>query len=383
MLYNKKIAFAAACSGMLIFGMTIVTLGSLANELKTKFELDNYDSGTLFSILPIGLIIGSLIFGPVCDRYGYKYLMFAAALGIFIGFEGIAYSHNINMLRAFIFLFGVSGGVINGATNSIVVDLSDEHKGPNLSILGVFFGLGALGMPLILGLLINVVAPLQVLAGLGWLTLILGVIYLFASFPPAKTNQGGIKIEWSRLLVPLLLLISFFLFFQSSLESIITNWTTIYIGSRELMSEGQALFALSFHMMGMVAMRILTGTMMRNVSQVSILWICMVLLISGVLLMQFGNDTISVTTGLFLSGAGLSGGFPVMLGFVGHHFTSISGTAISFVFVVALIGNMLINYVTGIIIQEYGVGNLVLICYVEILVMVLLFYFIIQKLNKK
>ena len=47
---------------MLIFGMTIVTLGSLANELKTKFELSNYDSGTLFSILPIGLIVGSLRF---------------------------------------------------------------------------------------------------------------------------------------------------------------------------------------------------------------------------------------------------------------------------------------------------------------------------------
>jgi MFS transporter, FHS family, glucose/mannose:H+ symporter len=382
-LYNKKIAFAAACSGMLIFGMTIVTLGSLANELQTKFDLSNYDSGTLFSILPIGLIIGSLIFGPVCDRYGYKYLMVAAALGIFIGFEGIAYSHTINMLRAFIFLFGISSGVINGATNSIVVDLSDEHKGPNLSILGIFFGLGALGMPLILGLLINVIGPLQVLAGLGWVTLFLGAIYLFTTFPPAKTTQGGIKIEWNKLLVPLLLLISFFLFFQSSLESIITNWTTIYIGSRALMSEGQALFALSFHIMGMVAMRVLTGTMMRKVSQVKILWICMVLLITGILLMQFGNDAISVTAGLCLSGAGLSGGFPVMLGFVGHHFTAISGTAISFVFVIALIGNMLINYITGIIIQEYGVSNLVLVCYVEILVMVLLFYFIMQKLDKK
>jgi fucose permease len=149
------------------------------------------------------------------------------------------------------------------------------------------------------------------------------------------------------------------------------------------MSEGQALFALSFHMMGMVAMRIVTGTMLRNMSQVKILWICMVLLIAGVLLMQFGNDAVSVTAGLCLSGAGLSGGFPVMLGFVGHHFTAISGTAISFVFVVALIGNMLINYITGIIIQEYGISNLVLICYVEILVMAILFYFIMHKLNKK
>lgn len=383
-LYNKKIAFAAACSGMLIFGMTIVTLGSLANELKTKFELSSYDSGTLFSILPIGLIVGSLICGPVADRYGYKYLMIAASLGIFIGFEGIAFSQSINMLRLFIFIFGVSGGVINGATNSIVVDVSDEHKGPNLSILGIFFGLGALGMPLILGLLINLVQPLQVLAGMGWLTLAMGLVYLFIQFPPSKTSQGGgITIPWSKLFVPLLILISFFLFFQSSLESIITNWTTTYIGSKNLMDEKQALFALSVHIIGMIAMRILTGGVMRNVSQVKILWICLALLLTGVLLMQFGNDVISINGGLFLAGAGLSGGFPVMLGFVGHYFAALSGTAISFVFVVALIGNILINYLTGVIIEQYGISNLVGICYVEIMIMAVLFYIIMQKLNKK
>ena len=382
-MYNKKIAFAAACSGMLIFGMTIVTLGSLANELKTKFELSNYDSGTLFSILPIGLIVGSLICGPVADRYGYKYLMVAAALGIFIGFEGIAFSQSIGMLRLFIFLFGVSGGVINGATNSIIVDVSDEHKGPNLSILGIFFGLGALGMPLVIGLLLNLVEPLQVLAGMGWVTLAMGLVYLFLKFPPSKTSQGGISIPWNKLLVPLLILISFFLFFQSSLESIITNWTTTYIGSKNLMDEKQALFALSVHIMGMIAMRILTGGVMRNVSQVKILWICMALLLTGVLLMQFGYNVVSITAGLFLAGAGLSGGFPVMLGFVGHYFAALSGTAISFVFVVALIGNILINYLTGIIIEQYGISNLVLICYAEIMVMAVLFYFIMQKLNKK
>jgi MFS transporter, FHS family, glucose/mannose:H+ symporter len=72
-----------------------------------------------------------------------------------------------------------------------------------------------------------------------------------------------------------------------------------------------------------------------------------------------------------------------MLGFVGHYFAALSGTAISFVFVVALIGNILINYLTGIIIEQYGISNLMLICYAEILVMVVLFYFIMQKLNKK
>jgi MFS family permease len=383
LVYNKKIAFAAACTGMLVFGMTIVTLGSLANELKEKFSLDNYDSGTLFSILPFGLIIGSVIFGPIADRYGYRNLMVLAAIGIFIGFEGISYSGNLGLLRAFILLFGVSAGIINGVTNSIVVDLSDEHKGPNLSILGIFFGLGALGMPLLLSVLITRMSSLQVLAGMGWVTLLAGIIFIFIQFPPAKQTEGRVKVEWGKLIKPILLLISFFLFFQSSLESIITNWTTIYIGSRQLMSESWALVALSIHMLGTVLMRVITGTLMRKASQVGILWLCLFLLLLGVLLMQLGTNSYIVIAGLFLSGAGVSGGFPVMLGFVGHHFPSISATAISFVFVVALIGNMLINYLTGVLIQQYGVGYLPIICYFAIAVMVLFFYFIVKKLNQE
>lgn len=383
LVYNKKIAFAAACSGMLVFGMTIVTLGSLAKELQEKYSLSNYDSGTLFSILPFGLIIGSVFSGPVADRYGYRNLIALAAIGIFIGFEGIAYSNNLAVLRAFILLFGISAGVINGATNSIVVDLSDEHKGPNLSILGIFFGLGALGMPLLLGVLITRMSPLQVLAGLGWITLLAGITYKFVQFPPAKQTQGKVKVEWNKLIKPILILISFFLFFQSSLESIITNWTTIYIGSRQLMSESWALVALSIHMLGTVLMRVITGTLMRKASQVGILWLCLFLLLLGVLLMQLGTNGYVVIAGLFLSGAGVSGGFPVMLGFVGQHFPSISATAISFVFVVALIGNMLINYLTGVLIQQYGVEYLPILCYFAIAVMVLFFYFIVKQLNQK
>jgi len=132
-----------------------------------------------------------------------------------------------------------------------------------------------------------------------------------------------------------------------------------------------------------VLMRVVTGTLMRKASQVSILWLCLFLLLLGVILMQAGTNSYIVIAGLFLSGAGVSGGFPVMLGFVGHHFPTISATAISFVFVVALIGNMLINYLTGIIIQQYGVEYLPIICYVEIVVMVIFFFFIIKQLNLK
>lgn len=368
---------------MLIFGVTIVTLGSVASALREKFGLNNYQAGTLFSILPIGLLAGSLIFGPIADRYGYKNLISLAMLGVFLGFEGIAFTGDLNALRAFVFLFGFSGGIINGAANAVVVDVSDEHKGPNLQILGIFFGLGALGMPLAMGFLLRWFKPLQVLNTVALISLMAAIFYRFIIFPPAKRQEGGINVEWNKLLRPVLLLISFYLFFQSSLESIITNWTTTFIGSKGIMTESAALFALSIHMIGMVAMRVLTGTVLRDLSQVRVLWICLALLVVGLLLMQFAGTTPMMYAGLFLAGAGLSGGFPVMLGFVGHFYTQMSATAISFVFVIALTGNMLVNYVTGIILQRMGPGYLPLISLVTAAIMLFIFLFIIQNLKTK
>jgi MFS family permease len=250
-----------------------------------------------------------------------------------------------------------------------------------LSLLGVCFGLGALGMPLLLGSVSGAVGPFQVVAAVGWLTLAVGLYFAVIDLPPAKPRSDEPAGQWKSLFSPLLITIAFFLFCQSALEAIINNWTTTYVTARGVMSESNALYALSLHMVGMVVMRLLTGSLFRSVSQVTMMWACLVLLFIGVLLMQVGTSMAVVTAGLVLSGAGLAGGFPIMLGFVGDRFPSISGTAFSFVFAVALVGNMLVNYLTGVIVQHYGVGHLTTVSYAAAAVMAILFVFIVRKLH--
>lgn len=127
-MYKKTPVFIAAFLGMLLFGISLITLGSVTPHLKTKFMLDGIAAGTLFSILPVGILCGSLLFGPVCDRYGYKLLLILACIGMFAGFEGIAYASSLGILKICVFVFGAGGGVINGATNALVADISDEKK---------------------------------------------------------------------------------------------------------------------------------------------------------------------------------------------------------------------------------------------------------------
>ena len=81
----------------------------------------------------------------VNDKIGY-----VSSTGIMLD---VAYRFTHLLSFAQYLSFGVSGGIINGGTNAVVSDISEGHKGADLSLLGVFFGLGALGMPLVLGAL--------------------------------------------------------------------------------------------------------------------------------------------------------------------------------------------------------------------------------------
>lgn len=381
-MYHKNKVIIAAYAGMLLFGITLITLGAVAQDLRGKFNLDAEAAGTLFSILPLGILAGSLVFGPVSDKYGYKHLLIIAGLLMFLGFEGIAFTTSMGVLKAAIFLFGMGGGIINGATNALVADVSKLNKGANLALLGVFFGIGAIGMPLLIGIFRHYTNSFNIVAGVGIVTLLVTAYYIVIVFPaPKSIVHTTTRYDWKKLLSPLLLLISMVLFFQSSLEAIINNWTTTYLMQHSLLPEKDALFALSLHMAGMIVMRLLLGSIMRKWTIGNIMWLSLLLIFAGILLMQTGTGKWWLFISLILSGAGLAAGFPVMLGIVGERFAAVSGKAFSVAFTIALTGNILINYLMGIVIQKYGINSLVTACYIEVGLMAILFAIVQNKIK--
>ena len=380
--YKKNLVFAAACLGMLLFGIGLITLGSVAGDLKTKFVLDEFSAGTLFSIMPFGILTGSLLFGPICDKYGYKSILVIACLGMCAGFEGIAYVSSLNLLKLFIFIFGISGGIINGATNAVVADITSDAKAANLNLLGVFFAIGALGMPFILGFLKTDFSFEQILSSVGILTFAIAVFFLFIQFPASKKSQGFALAKSSSFLKDeLIIFIAFYLFCQSSFEAIINNWTTTYLTKQLSVTESNALYALSLFVVGMAVMRLLSGSVLRTVSPKKILITSFVLILAGIIFLKYTQAFYFVIAGLILLGAGLANGFPVMLGITGSRYAERSGTAFSFVLVVALIGNMLVNYLMGVIANRYGIHQLTNVALIELVVMIILSVFIFKRVK--
>ena len=116
-MYKRSQVFAAACIALFLFGMTLITLGSIMPSLTIEFETHGLSKGLLVSILPIGILAGSLIFGPIVDRYGYKLLLITSVLISAISLEGLAFTNSVSLLYICIFFIGFGGGIINGGTS--------------------------------------------------------------------------------------------------------------------------------------------------------------------------------------------------------------------------------------------------------------------------
>jgi|WetSurMetagenome_2_1015567.scaffolds.fasta_scaffold06991_6 MFS transporter, FHS family, glucose/mannose:H+ symporter len=382
--YRKSTVFISACAGMLLFGICLISLGSLAPGLREKFNLSDLGSGALFSILPFGILIGSLVFGPIADSRGYRLLISSSCIILGAGFEGIAFAATPGILKLFIFLIGISGGAINGATNALVSDISESGKGANLSLLGVFFGIGALGMPLLLGALESSLNFESITAAIGILSVMTGLAFLLIRLPAPKAKQGfPIKNVLKLLKDKALLLIALFLFFQSSIEGILNNWTTSFMIKHVSLPGNIALFTLSLFVTGMTVMRLLTGTILRNYPVKNLMIISFALILAGIIAAGSGMSQAVVMTAFMAIGAGVASGFPVMLGMVGERYAAVSGTAFSFVLFIALIGNTSLNYAMGLISQRFGIRHFTTLIFIIAVILIMLFFIIVKNFKRE
>ena len=361
-MYNAKKVFYAAGMGIFLFGIGLIALGATLPEMMTKFQINELEAGLATSILPFSILIGSVFFGPIVDQYGYKGILLICGLLVILGLEGMAWANSWGMVQASIFLIGIGGGALNGSTSALVADISEGKRGAKLSLLGVFFGVGALGLPVLLAYFSKTYSNEQIIFTLGLALLPLLVYITTLQYPKPKQQQGiPIKDGLQLLKNPLLLLFSLLLAFESGLEGLTMNWGTNYLQKDILMDHQIAQIGLTLHIAALALMRLILGFLLQRFSAISMLFVSLGLVILGTLLLWQGRQEVIQLVSFALLGLGFAGVFPIVLGKVGDIWASLSGTAFGIALVIALIGNILFNYLMGVLSFQFGMSTMPII----------------------
>lgn len=358
MQYNRRHVFAAACLGMLLFGIVSTTLGTILPSVLERFDVGKAQGGSVFVILSVGILIGSLVFGPVADRYGFKGLLISCAVCILIGIEAIAFAPSFDLLRGAILLVAIGGGVINGGTNALVSDISPDDRSAGLSYLGVFFGVGAAGIPFILGFLLDHFSYSSLIAGVGFPVAAVLAFFLFVQFPEPKQPQGlPIAQGMQMIRDPAVLILGALLFLQSGMEMTTGGWTASFFHEELGFRAGRSVFFLSLFWLALMISRIAMGRLLRRHRPAKLMRVFVLVALAGSLMMVFSESIWLAGPGIFLMGFGLAAGFPVALGFAGDLYPTLSGTAFSLLFVISLIGGSMMSYLTGVLGEGIGLRS--------------------------
>ncbi len=359
---SRRVLFVCACLGMLTFGIVLTTLGAVLPSIIERFGLDKAQAGALFLLMTLGIITASLVFGPMVDRYGYKGILLAATALILAGLEGIAFAPTLGLLRVSIVMIGFGGGIVNGGTNALVADISSGERGAKLNLLGVFFGVGAVGVPFVLATLTGRFSQSALIAGVGTLVVVPFVVIAVSRFPIPKQPQGfPIAAAGGLLKDPLLLLMGVMLFLESGIELTVGGWISTFVKEELDVEAGKALILLSLYWLGMMLTRIALGRILRRASHFSVLYVCLAIALAGAALLLTTHSVAVAAAGVFLLGAGFAAMFPTVLGFIGDRYATLSGTAFSLAIAIALVGGMLLPYVAGILGGRYGMRGSFLI----------------------
>jgi len=380
----RRLVFSA-WAGIFVFGLVMAILGAILPSLFERIAFNKSEAGNLFFFMNLAMLGMSVVFGPVVDRFGYRGFLALCSLLVAVSFFLFTLAPTYSFLVAAAVLLGIGGGGLNGGANALTSDLNPKSRSAALNFLGIFFGFGALLIPLLIGTLLGILGLHAILAVVTGLSLIPFVFFLLLRFPPAKQAQGFPLRQAARVVgSPLLWLCGLLLFFQSGNEFTMGGWISTYLNEQFRFSPMTASLVLSGYWGTMMLGRlIISRRLVKVIKNERLVLASAVLALAATALVVAAPTGQLAALGVVLTGFGFAAIFPTTLAIAGEAFSDLTGTAFSVIFMIALAGGMTAPWLTGKVADASGLRNGLLIPVVSCALIILIQLVIIRTQRRR
>ena len=339
--------------GFFVIGVVTVLLGQVLPILITRLALNDAEAGVLLLAQYAGAVSGTLIIGWLTRRLGFTA---AALLGLVLMAVGVPGLNATEFVVCWlgVFAYGLGIGIAIPTINLLTIEVTPpDRQSSAVNFLNFAWGVGAISsQPFVAAVSRgdSVLAVTLILTA-ALLAVAITLLTILKKVGQRSAEYSSINETpriWHR---PASWLFLLFGFFVIGVEGGMIGWLTTYSEGLRA-TGGSAINATIFYFLFLVIGRGLAGVVSRRLSENSLISICALLLVVGVVIIVLSEPLVLV--GATLAGLGSSALFPTNM----VRFTKIFGAGATRnatpIFIIGTLGAASVSSMVGFVSHRFG-----------------------------
>jgi fucose permease len=317
----------AAILAIFVYGMIAAMLGTILPEFSQRFNLTPKQNGNIALAQAVGLIVASVVAGPLIDSQGTKAGLLlglglaVAALLLLRGAKGYG------AIVVYLLLLGLGGGCIVTGAFALAGSISKDtaSTASTMNLVNLFFGLGGMATPFIAANLFKKDAgKLCIFASS--VAAVTFVLHAVTTMPEGKIGFDVAKIG-TVVGSPVFWLLGIMLFLYVSAEVGVWNWMARHLIAQGI-GEKQALNALSLGFaLGITLGRVAVVPVLSSVTPKMVTLGAAVAMIVTLLAALRASSAVAAGVSVFCAGLAMAPMFPTVNAMASGAFPGVEATA--------------------------------------------------------
>lgn len=193
---DARTAGVLACVGLLLIGWSGLLVPALIREIERDFGQTDAGLGIYYFVGAAAYASGSFTGGMLTERFGRRRVLTIATVLIGLGTATLGLVPIWAVVLVSSVPTGFGSGAIDGGVNGLVLDLFPTARGRALNTLHLFFGVGALSSPFVVGQLVGAGLPWQaVVLGTAAVTVPIAILWAIVTLPHGRHRASTVAGE--------------------------------------------------------------------------------------------------------------------------------------------------------------------------------------------
>lgn len=332
-------------------GVCFSSWASRIPTIKSNFNFNEAELGTLLLIMPISSLVGLPFSGWLVSRFDSRIPLASAFISLALSMALIGFATDTVMLATGIALFAFSLRILNISMNTQALTLQKlfERK-----INGSFHGLWSTGgiagvgfSTLLVGMDVSMSIHLLIISAI---TLIVTTITWRYLITNDRTTSGN-KLKLGKP-DPYIVYLGIIVFFSAICEGGMFDWSGVYF--KEVV--GEELFTLGYlvFMIFMASSRFVSDYLLERIGMATSYMMCTILIVSGITLAVLFPTFWPVLIGFCLVGFGTAAVIPMTFLLAGNSQKYSAGMAISLISTYSIVGMLIGPAMIGYLAHAFG-----------------------------